>query len=166
MTFSKAFQAEYDYNVNRNYKGTVARPGENPWVDFGIAGEDLSPGDAVLFDYTNTERDFKKPVAATLDDVIGIVLYNEGTVANDTDGTVVIKSGQPVRVGVKGSFYAEAGTDLEYLNQVGWNVTDGVWDLLTEPATYALAHRNPAFCVERTAADGNLFVVRFSGPIR
>lgn len=159
------FQTSYDYHIGRAYKGAVARPGEPIKVDYGIAGEDLSPGDAVLFDYTDTARNFKKPEAGTVDDVVGMVLYDEGMVPNSS-GNVVIASGKPVRVGVKGTFYAEAGTDLEYGAQAGWNVTDEVWDLLTEPTTYGAAHRNPAFCGDRVVSDGALFALSFEGRIR
>jgi hypothetical protein len=159
------FQTDYTYHIGRAYKGAVARPGEPTKVDLGIAGEDLKPGDAVVFDAAAAERDFKKPVAATLDDVVGMVLYDEGMVPN-ASGEVIIKSGDPVRVATKGGFYAEAGTDMSYGTQCAWNVTDGVWDALTEPATYALAHRNPAFCGERFVSDGALFILEFEGRIR
>ena len=158
-------QTSYTYHIGRAYKGAVAHPGEPTKVDYGIAGEDLSPGDAVLFDYTDTARNFKRPEAGTLADVMGIILYDDGMVPN-ASGVVVIKSGSPCRVGIEGGFYAEAGSDLEYGNQCVWNITDGVWDLLTEPATYALAHRNPAFCAERVVSDGALFVMSFEGRIR
>ena len=161
-----AFQTRYQYDVDRNYKGTVARPGEPTVIEHGYAGETLVPGDAVLFNYTNTERNFHKPAAGELLNVMGMVLYNEGTVPTDNAGTVSFADGDPVRVGIVGAFYAEAGSAIEYLNQVTWNIADGVWDLLTEPVTYALAHRNPAFCADRVVADGELFVVRFHGPIR
>ena len=160
------FQTDYAYRIPRAYIGAVARPGEPTVVDQGIAGEDLSPGDAVLFDATNVERDFKLPEAATLDDVVGIVLYDEGSVPN-ASGDVVIKSGSPVRVAVKGTFYAKAGTDMEYGDQLIWNIADGVWDKIgTEPATYAAAHRTPAFCAERSISDGDTFHLRLEGRIR
>ena len=160
------FQTDYTYHIGRAYKGAVARPGEPTKVDYGIAGEDLEPGDAVIFDYTNTELNFVKPAAGTLAQVMGIVLYNEGMVPN-ASGNVVIASGKPVRVGVEGAFYAEAGTRIEYGQQCAWNVADGVWDhLSTIPTDYTDAHYNPAFCGDRVVADGELFALNFEGRIR
>jgi hypothetical protein len=169
MTTQKAFQSNYDYYLSRGHKGHVARPGEPTVIDYGIAGEDLEPGDAVYFDTTAGELDFKKPTsAATKIAVAGIVLYDEGTVPNDIDGNVVIKSGAQVRVGVKGTFYAEAGSALTYGAQVIWDDTtaENNWTELTLPTTYALAHRNPGFCADREATDGDLFALRFFGPIK
>ena len=163
-----SFQKNYNYHIGRNYFGAVARPGEPTIVDLGIAGEDLKPGAAVLFDATDTERNYKKPEAGTLANVVGIVSYNEGSDVAQADGSVLIKSGAPVRVGKLGSFYAKPGADLETGQQVVWNIADEDWDLLTEPATYALAHRNPAFVVERfvDVSAEPLFIVRFYGQVR
>ena len=169
MTTTFSFQPDgYNYHLGRNYFGRLARPGEPYAIDNGIAGEDLNPGDAVYFDDTAAELDFKKPAtAANLLLVTGIVLYDEGYIP-DASGNVVISSGSTVKVGVMGSFYAQAGSDLTYGQQLIWDnaTAEQNWSVLTRPTTYAAAHLNPAFFVERSAEDGDLIIIRFHGPIR
>jgi uncharacterized protein (UPF0264 family) len=94
---------------------------------------------------------------------VGIVLYDEGTVASAT-GTVTYADGDRIRIGVYGSFYAQSSEALEYGDILVWDTTnnDG-WVKHTVVADFSNSIKNPGYCAEVAVADANLFIIRFFG---
>lgn len=146
-------QANFRVHQQVGWPGSLARPNAPYAYDTGTlhvesAGYKPRPGDPVYYDATND--DYRAPAAANLDDVCGIIVYDQGTVQSvlasaptnaNSDHYIEYEDGDIIKVAYVGNFFALAGEALEYNDRLVWDVTERKWDVQDAPAASAVADR-------------------------
>ena len=131
MSVTGPLQGTYRYYQQRGYYGDVARQHETPIFDSlkSVDSDTLYPGDGVIYDVD--EHGLRKPNnVAERRGVVGIVSYDQNRTPDNGSGTnqkIGYDTGDVLKVGVRGTFWAKAGADLEYGMKVEYHETDSNW---------------------------------------
>ena len=137
----ESFQNVYARYPGKGYPGAIALPNIPYVVVPGrlyvpTGGRKPRPGDAMYYDATRNEWAIPTD-AATLRQVTGILTYQPGVVATDTNtipaganspNVIEHENDAPIWVGRLGAFYVLAGEALEMEDQMAWDVADFKWD--------------------------------------
>ena len=143
---TQVFQINYDIYQQAGWPGQQARPGEPYAYDTGVlhvpaaATRNPRPGDAVYWD--ETENAYAIPTtAAEVSSVVGLISYDASTLQSslsavpsgaNSDAFIEYKDGAVVKVAVMGTFYAQAGSAMEYGEMIDWDTADFLWDPRTQ----------------------------------
>lgn len=168
-------QSSFNAFQSKGFIGTKVRPDAPFEFDLGVAGEELKPGEGVLYDKATNK--FLKPTnAAERLLVTGIVSLDPGVVATATtvpaggnsDAEVKFAIDTVIKVMIRGSIFVIAGADLEYGDQLVFDEATSDW--IIAPALTADATTLPKssiVCIERKPVlDGALIEVRHNGVVR
>ena len=138
MTTPRPFQTGYELHLPVGFHGDVAIPGDRPQYRTFAAGEELEPGQGVIYDAS--DNDVRKPssVVERLA-VIGVVAYERAAIGDDGTAELTIKSGTRVKVGVEGTFWVKVGEAVEYGDILVYNQTDDEWEKKPAETTTNLA---------------------------
>lgn len=159
----QVIQGAYTTSQPRGEKGRIAYENQSSVTHVFRAGEDMKPGDLVIWNATNNNVETADS-AADLLIAIGILGWERASV-NETDGTLEIKEGKLCDIIAEGSVWLEAGGAIENFSLAGWNTTNEDFRSYTVPADANVDDipRIRIQCVTATAtADGDLFVARIS----
>ena len=121
-------QSTYNQYPDIGYPGLLARPEEPTIIERGVLGGagTLQPGDALFWDRDNLYWRLAV-TAAEGNDTTGILSYDQSTVQNTSD-QVRFTSGDEVRVGIMGTFFATAGASFVRGDRVIFDTSDHKWN--------------------------------------
>ena len=131
MKLTGPIQGTYRYYQRRGYYGDVARQREVPIFDSlkSVDSDTLYPGDGVLYDIG--QNGFRKPNNdAERRAVVGIVSYDQNRKPENATGTnqkIGYDTNEILKVGIRGTFWAKAGEDLEYGMVVEFDEDNTEW---------------------------------------
>ena len=161
---TQVIQGAYPSSQARGEKGRIAYPNQSSVTHLFRAGEDMNPGDLVIWNATNNNVEAADSAADVLV-AIGILGWERASV-NETDGTLEIKSGRLCDMSsLEGPVWLEAGGAIEPFALVAWDTTNLDYRAYTVPtdANVDDIPRVRIQCVSATAiADGALFIGRIS----
>ena len=142
MAGTQQIQAVSNIYQQQGWVGDCARPEEPTLYDYQSAsGSALKPGYGAWYDRSTNTWKVPTNVAGQLD-VTGFVSFDPATVAQKLTNTptnsnsrqnVEIPSGEPVKVGLMGAFWAIAGETVEPGDFVWFDHDDNNWQRFSLP---------------------------------
>ncbi len=163
-------QRTYERHLQIGQVGDCARPSAPHDFDRGVAGEDLKPGDGVLY-VPATDNWFKPTTDAERKLVTHIVTYNKNstnqsitspTTNNITE--IVFSAGEMMPLAVFGSFFVLAGETVEDGDAAIYNQTTEKWIKYNPASATPNSLRKKAFEFYpgpgKTVGDGEIVEVR------
>ena len=131
MKLTGPIQGTHRYYHRRGFYGDLARQHEVPIYDSlkSVDSNTIYPGEGVIYDIG---EDGVRVPSGTRESrgVIGIVSYDQNRLPENATGTnqkIGYDTGDIVKVGIRGTFWAKAGEDVEYGMQLGYDTTNDEW---------------------------------------